>query len=147
MFADVELTLLNLESALAAARSALEELGAVKGSEFLYEEDGTDASQSFGRNDGLALYLDGISLPEEVYAALDFEQLVEELEASLGAKLRSTWMGPEETALYYSVPDAEAVFAQAEPVLRSIPVCQNARVVLRHGHPTSNPREIRLPRH
>jgi hypothetical protein len=44
-------------------------------------------------------------------------------------------------------PDAEAMFARVEPVLRRLPIGQNARVVVRHGKKELNPREVRLPKH
>jgi hypothetical protein len=39
------------------------------------------------------------------------------------------------------------MFARVEPVLRGLPIGQNARVVIRHGRQRLNPREIRMPRH
>lgn len=58
--------------------------------------------------------------------------------------LHDTWMGPEETALYFFGSDAEDMLQRAEATLRRIPICQNARVVLRQGHPSLPRRE---PRH
>jgi apolipoprotein N-acyltransferase len=37
-------------------------------------------------------------------------------------------------------------FARVEPVLRRLPIGQNARVVIRHGKQNLNPREVRMPR-
>ena len=39
------------------------------------------------------------------------------------------------------------MFARDEPVLRRLPIGQNARVVLRHGKQQLNPRQVRMPRH
>jgi hypothetical protein len=44
-------------------------------------------------------------------------------------------------------PDAEAMFARVERVLRRLPIGQNARVVVRHGKKELNPREVRIPKH
>ena len=57
------------------------------------------------------------------------------------------WRGPEETGLFFFGPDAEAMFARVEPVLRRLPIGQNARIVVRYGKQSSSPREIRMPRH
>ena len=97
-----------------------------------------------------ALYLDGISLPEQVYAELDFDGVLADIEQALAQAspaLHDTWMGPEETALYFFGSDAEDMCKRAAATLRRNPVCQNARVVLRHGHPSLPRREVRLPRH
>jgi hypothetical protein len=39
------------------------------------------------------------------------------------------------------------MFTRVEPVLRTLPIGQNARVVIRHGKQNLNPREVRMPRH
>jgi hypothetical protein len=38
------------------------------------------------------------------------------------------------------------MFRRLEPVLQRIPIGQNARVVLRHGKSSLQPREVRIPR-
>ena len=60
---------------------------------------------------------------------------------------RDFWQGPEETGVFYFGPDAEAMFRNVEPVLRRLPIGQNARVVIRAGKASLNPREVRMPRH
>jgi hypothetical protein len=39
------------------------------------------------------------------------------------------------------------MLARVEPVLRPLPIGQNARLVIRHGKQSLTPREIRMPRH
>ena len=41
---------------------------------------------------------------------------------------------------------AREMFARVEPVLRKLPIGQNARVVVRHGKAGQNAREVRMPR-
>jgi hypothetical protein len=83
-----------------------------------------------------------------VYADLDFEQVVEEIGTAAGPdSFRGFWQGPEETALFLFGPDAEDMFARVDPVLRRLPIGQNARVVIRQGKPSLTPREVRMPRH
>lgn len=145
-FADVEIELANLDDALRVVREALEKAGAPQGSELIHAEDGR-VLREFGTEQCLAVYLDGVSLPEHVYAELDFDQVVDEIGAAAGPdSYRGFWQGPEETGLFLFGPDADDVFARVEPVLRRLPVGQNARVVIRHGKQSLDPREVRMPR-
>ena len=104
--------------------------------------------REFGKLQCLAIYLDGNSLPDEVYANLDFEAVVAVIGAAAGAdSYRGFWQGPQETGMFFFGPVAEAMFARVEPVLRGVPIGQNARVVIRHGKQSLRPRELRMPRH
>lgn len=40
--------------------------------------EGPDVLREFGRYESLAVYLDGISLPDDVHASLDFDQVVKD---------------------------------------------------------------------
>ena len=146
-YADVEIGLANLDAALGIVVQQLEAAGAPQGSELI---DGSTSRvlREFGGQQCLAVYLDGVSLPDEVYANLDFEAVVTELDAAAGGgSFRGFWQGPEETGLFFFGPDAEELFKGIEPVLRRLPIGQNGRVVIRQGKPTLQPRELRLPRH
>ena len=146
-YVDIEIELANLAGALDVVVDALEKAGAGQGSELV---DGSDSRilRQFGTQQCLAIFLDGTTLPEQVYADLDFDTVVTELGAAAGeGSSRGFWQGPEETGLFFFGPDAEAMFGRVEPVLRRLPIGQNARVVLRHGKPELNPREVRIPRH
>jgi hypothetical protein len=105
----------------------------------------------FGVTEGLAVFLDGISLPDPVYAACNCDELADKLEQSLAfdptAEIRGSWQGPEETVIFIYGRDAEQLNAAIQPVLLAYPLCQNARVVVRHGNPALAPREVRIPRH
>lgn len=93
----------------------------------------------------LASYLDGVTLPKEVYTPTCLEELLEQLAVALGDDLdfRGSWQGPRETALYFYGLDAEQLFATVAPVLRATPLAQNARVVIRHLA-KQGAREVRL---
>jgi hypothetical protein len=146
-FADIEIELANLDDALAVVTEALENAGAPEGSELLKASD-EQVLGEFGKQQCLAIYLDGVSLPEDVYENLDFDAVVAEIETAAGENsYRGFWQGPEETGLFYFSPDAEAMFVNVEPVLLRLPIGQNARVVIRSGKQTLNPREVRIPRH
>jgi hypothetical protein len=104
-------------------------------------------AHAFGTQQCVAIFLDGVTLPDEVYETLDFDATVRDLGAAAGhGSYRGFWQGAEETGLFFYGPDAEALFARVEPVLRRLPIGQNARVVVRYGNPNLNPRELRMPR-
>jgi hypothetical protein len=146
-YADVEVEVANLDAAVTSVVAALEEAGAPQGSEIVVAAD-ERVLREFGTLQCLAIFLDGVSLPDEVYASLDFEVVVSELGAAAGDdSFRGFWQGPQETGLFFFGPDAEAMLGRVEPVLRGLPIGQNARVVIRHGKPSLNPREVRMPRH
>jgi hypothetical protein len=146
-YADVEIELANLDDALLTVADALEEAGAPQGSELIHASDAR-VLREFGKQQCLAIFLDGTSLPDEVYANLDFEAVVGEIGGAAGNNsFRGFSEGNEETTLFFFGPDAETMFARVEPVLRRLPIGQNARVVVRHGKKDLNPREVRMPRH
>ena len=76
----------------------------------------------------------------------DIEIRVSNLDDALGACFHGTWQGNEETGLFFFGPDAEEMFSRIEPVLRALPIGQNARVVVRPGRDSSRHRSVRLPR-
>jgi len=149
-FADVEIYLADLDGALALCRAALEEAGAPEGSEFLFADSTKRDPLPIGKRHGVAIYLDGVGLPQKVYDELDLSAVLDEITTALGPGtelLQSNYGGPTETGFYFYGANADKMFASAEPTLRRIPVCQNARVVLRYGNPSLPRREVRLPLH
>lgn len=145
-YADVEIELANLDEALRLVVDTLEQAGASQGAEIVDTSNG-EVLTTFGHRQCLAIFLDGTSLPDEVYAELDFDAVVAELESAAGEQSgRGFWQGAEETGLFYFGDDAEAMFARVEPVLARLPIGQNARVVIRYGKADANPREVRMPR-
>ena len=144
-FADIEIELANLDAALGIVADALEQAGAPQGSELV--DDTGRVLRKFGTHQCLAIYLDGVSLPDEVYADLDFEAVVNEIGTAAGSNSYHGFsQGNEETGLFFFGANADEMFARVEPVLRRIPIGQNARVVIRHGKSGQNPREVRMPR-
>jgi hypothetical protein len=144
-FADVEIEVANLDAAIDLVANTLEAAGAPQGSEIRHEDK---VVRVFGRQQCLAIYLDGTSLPDDVYANLDFDQMVTAIGNAAGPdSYRGFWQGAEETGLYFFGSDAEEMFTRVEPVLRTLPIGQNARVVIRHGKDSLQPRTVRMPRH
>jgi hypothetical protein len=126
-YVELELELANLEEAIGTVSASLEQSGAPKGSELI---DGGDhrVLREFGTHECLVIFLDGVTLPDAVYAELDFEAVVEALQAAAGpASYHGFSQGAEETGLYFFGPNADDMFAAVEPALRSLPIGQNAR--------------------
>ena len=101
-----------------------------------------------GSRQGLAIYLDGVNLPDEVYQDFDIDAFADQILAAtspIDGSINGSWMGPEETAIYVYGPDAEELLKRLEPLLRDSPICRNARIVVRHGNPNLLPRTVRMP--
>jgi hypothetical protein len=146
-YVDIEIEVADLDGAVRIIGDALEKAGAPQGSELVHADDGRVLRQ-FGTTQCLAIFLDGVSLPDDVYANLDFEAVIEELGSAAGPdSFHGFSQGAEETGLFFFGADADAMFARVEPVLRRLPIGQNARVVIRHGKRSGNAREVRMPRH
>ena len=148
-FVDIEVELANLDNALEIVKATLERQGAPRGSQLRITEKEKERIVEFGLCECVAVFLDGMGLPDEVYASTDINELADQLFAVLEkdglGEIRGSWSGPKETAIFIFGPNAENLYSGIEPILRSYPLCQNARVVLRHGKPSLDPREIRLP--
>jgi hypothetical protein len=94
---------LDVEGDPAAVRdlvvATLEAAGAPRGSR---AQLGEGEPITFGVTEGLAVYLNGTDLPDEVYANSDINELIAALLERLGpdGDMQSYWEGPRETALY-----------------------------------------------
>ena len=144
-FVDIEVDATDIDRAVATTVEVLEAAGAPEGSE-IRSDDGV--LRAFGKLQCLAIYLDGISLPDEVYATLDFDDVTTQLGDLAGPdSFRSVSQGNEEVGLFFFGPSAEEMFTRVQPLLHTLPVGQNARVVIRHGKAEFAPRTIRIPRH
>ncbi len=108
----------------------------------------SDASQQRPLEQAVLVYLDGTGLPLHIYEECDLatieDRLIEVMERNGLGKFDGNEIGPTETVLYMYGPDAELLFTGIEATLRDYPLCQGARVVIRHGSPGANQREVRL---
>lgn len=86
---------------------------------------------SFGQHEGLALYLNGSDLPDEVYQNCDINEAWAEIEQLLGdvGSIHSYHQGDTETALYLYGDSFEQMHQLIKPYLDSYPLCQQCRVV------------------
>lgn len=143
-FADIEIVVSDVDAALPVITEALEKAGAPAGSQLLGSEA---VLREFGTRQSVAVYLDGVSLPDEVYANLDFEDTIGRLTEAAGTdSYHGYWQGAQETGLFFFGDDAEAMCSRIEAVLRQMPIGQNARVVVRSARSDSPTRTFRLPR-
>ena len=76
-----EIELANVDEALGIVAEALEIAGAPQGSELIQTSDDR-VLREFGKLQCLATYLDGTSLPDEVYASLDEREVWSQKEAN-----------------------------------------------------------------
>lgn len=85
---------------------------------------------SFGRQEGLALYLNGTDLPNEVYRDCDSNHVYDECDRLLEGvgRVHSHWMGPTETVLYIYGSDFRVMHDRLRSFLDSYPLCRKCRV-------------------
>jgi len=142
---------LELDSArdidLVAAK--LDECGAPLGSQLhVVTDDGTE-TRVCGTTECMAVFIDGQTLPLDVYASSDVNVLIAKLQAALAktkaGDLRSYWEGTAETGLFFFGASADAMVAATWPVLANEALAQNARIVKRYGHHPQGPAEARVP--
>lgn len=107
----------------------LENLGTPKGSHIKTES--TEEKIFFGNKEGLAIYLDGINLPENVYKECDTNFIVLEVSRLIGynGKIMRYWQGEKETALYFYGDSFENIKTTISEFISTYPLCQGARIV------------------
>lgn len=79
-YCDVEIKVSNEtfnQHAVSEIIAKLEELGAPKGSQLIIESTGEKIQ--FGKLEGMAIYLDGINLSDEIYKNSDTEAMTEKI--------------------------------------------------------------------
>lgn len=130
-YCGIDLDLSDLEQSIPFVADALEQLGAPRGSKLQYEVDGQKVEKPFGVVEGLALYLNGSELSEEVYQQCDVNFVCDELDRLLGEEgaLQSHWEGPTETALYLYGASFEEMRKRIAPLVKDYPLCQKCRIV------------------
>ena len=106
----------------------LERLGAPKGSKLHVEAEKREVP--FGVAEGLAVYLNGTDLPDEVYAECDSNFVYSEFDRLLGENGRalSYWQGPRETAFYIYGRSFSSMKDLLGPFLNTYPLCARCRV-------------------
>ncbi|PKA23871.1 hypothetical protein CH381_23640 [Leptospira sp. mixed culture ATI2-C-A1] len=130
-FIDVEIILYNLEEGIPFLIKKLEELGAPKSSILHIQDESNTKQIEFGKKEGLAIYLDGVNLPKEVYENSDINDLIEKLNNSIIniGIMESYWQGETETALYFYGENSEMIKNNFMPIIENYPLCKGCRIV------------------
>ncbi len=107
----------------------IENLGAPKGSKLIIER--TNEEISFGKKEGLVLYIDGQNLPEEVYAECDINFVISEVYriTNIVPNAERNWQGEKETALYFYSDSYEQMKNSISEFIDNYPLCKGARIV------------------
>lgn len=65
--------------------------------------DGEELNIDIGSFEGIGVYIDGVNLPDEVYARNDVNDIITELETLMGERgsFYNMWQGPKWAALYF----------------------------------------------
>ncbi|MES9990926.1 MAG: hypothetical protein ABW098_03170 [Candidatus Thiodiazotropha sp.] len=110
-------------------KSTMEKLGIPKGSKIHIESK--DSVIEFGDLEGLAIYLNGTDLDDEVYAKSDSNHVYSELERLTEGvgKVYSYWQGPKETAFYLYGSSYQEMKSMIAELVDNYPLCQKCRIV------------------
>jgi hypothetical protein len=128
-FCDLEIRMDEVtEEGLAVIIKRLNDLGAPKGSRLIIESTGKQIP--FGVTEGLAVYLNGTDLEDEVYRTSDVNFVIDEFDRLLKGKgaFRGYWEGGRETALFCYGASYLEMKAALAPFLAEHPLCEKARV-------------------
>ena len=82
-YIDVEIALNNPTEGIPFVISQLEKFGAPKGSILRIHDSNPSREISFGKTEGIAIYLDGVNLSDEVYKSSDINVVISELNKRL----------------------------------------------------------------
>ena len=123
---DIEIEFSNRSEDFEWLLNLLDNIGIPKGS--VVKTGGKDFS--VGQLEGLGLYLNGCDLPQEIYEIYDVNELIGQLENSLGETGRLfSWMELNDfTALYFYGTLFDEMNDKIKPVISSHPLCQKCRV-------------------
>ncbi|SUO95644.1 hypothetical protein [Suttonella ornithocola] len=93
---------------------------------------GEESSNSFGTLVGVAIYLNGTDLADEVYQENDVNDLISEILDEMGENNRifSWWDGPRETAFYFYGQELAPLMAVLQEKQQTHPLCEKSRLVV-----------------
>ena len=83
-----------------------------------------------GTLEGLAFYVNGTELPDEIYGSCDINHVIEQMESAIDGigRFYSYWEGNEWTALYFYGVSFVEMKQKIEPFIASYPLCQKSRI-------------------
>ena len=126
---DIEIILKDdSEGSIKELERMIEALGVAKGSKLqLFDGKGSiQGERPVGRLEGMAVYLNGTELPEEVYQSCDINYFIEQANSLMdgSGNLYSWWEGPQNTALYFYGESYEKMSAAISELIKTYPLCQ-----------------------
>lgn len=127
-YCDIEINLNKInDEALTSVITALESLGAPKGSKLKLSNNETI---EFGECEGLGIYLNGSDLPDEVYRNCDCNFVYSEISRLIDGKgmIMSHWEGNTETAFYLYGESFEILKSAIADFVANYPLCQKCRI-------------------
>lgn len=125
---DIDITMVNSsQSVMKKLRALLKALPLPKGSTL---QAGGKVLCELGNLEGLALYLNGTELADEVYETCDINFVISELEDLLGSSggMYSYWEGKEDTALYFYGESFQRMKERMKYFLEEYPLCEKCRI-------------------
>lgn len=130
-FCDIEIQLYSDsidETQLTRLQEKLEDLGAPKDSFIFLEKD--QRKIMIGKKEGLAIYLDGVNLDNEVYENCDSNVVVDEIRKRVNdtSEIVRFWESNTETALYFYSDSFEEMKSAIRDFVETYPLCKNARI-------------------
>ena len=130
---DIELELIGVrDDIIAKLEAIIDALGVPKGSKLLwYEADNVEQNERpVGRLEGMAIYMNGTELPQEVYEKCDINYVIEQLGSRMEGigSLYSWWEGPQSTALYFYGQSYEKMMTAVQDFIAEYPLCQKCVV-------------------
>lgn len=126
-FCDIEIMLKDgSQESIDKLREIVESFGVPKGSRLLHG----DNEVGVGSLEGLALYLKGSGLPEEVYRNCDINYVIEKMNELMNdtGSMYSFWEGPDETALYFYGGNFAVMSERVQGFIDEYPLCSGCRV-------------------
>ena len=131
-FCDIEIKLNESEidkNVINQIIEKLESLGAPKGSELNIEK--TEEKISFGKLEGIGIYIDGLNLPENVYLECDINFVISEVHRLTETNyiINRYWESGDGTALYFYGNSFEKMKTQIKELIENYPLCQNSKIV------------------
>ncbi len=128
-YCGLDLDLYDIERGVPFVCDFLAQRGAPQGSKLQFEIDGEQREIPFGTLEGLAIYMNGTDLPDEVYQNSDINFVYDEINRLLGdhGAIQGHWQGPTETALYLYGPSVAEMKTLIAKLMEEYPLCQRAR--------------------
>ena len=125
-YCDVNVSIEDSYTTLDTMKKILKEIGVPKGS-LLYNDE---VYLPVGDLEGMAIYLNGVDLPDNVYDQCDINQVISDINIRIEnvGSFYSYWEGPMETALYFYGSSFYNMRKQIQVFVKHHPLCQKCRI-------------------